>query len=141
MWLVCEITIQTICNKTPQKTHMSHMFKKTKFLSNYFLKTNCTEQLSTSMFLYIYPLSHQTAMPQHLYSVLKTCQRAVGSPQNMPKISNLPVKACTQRPQSTPTASTRLMQSLYFFSRPSSTFKACWRWCCCSSVPVPISAL
>jgi len=27
------------------------------------------------------PLSHQTAMPQHLYSVQKICQRAVGSPQ------------------------------------------------------------
>ena len=32
------------------------------------------------------PLSHQTAMPQRLYSVLKTCQHAVGSPRNTPKI-------------------------------------------------------
>ena len=31
------------------------------------------------------PLSHQTAMPQGLYSVLKTCQRTVGSPQNISK--------------------------------------------------------
>jgi len=29
-------------------------------------------------------LSHQTAMLQRLYSVLKICQRAVGSPQNTP---------------------------------------------------------
>ena len=32
------------------------------------------------------PLSHQTALPQRLYSVLKPCQRAVGSPRNTPKI-------------------------------------------------------
>jgi len=31
------------------------------------------------------PLSHQMALPQHLYSVLKPCQRAVGSPRNTPK--------------------------------------------------------
>ena len=42
------------------------------------------------------PLSHQTAMPQCLYSVLKPCQRAVGSSRNTPKISNLSVRACTQ---------------------------------------------
>ena len=53
------------------------------------------------------PLSHQTAMPQRLYSVLKTCQRAVGSPRNMHKNINLPVIACTQRPHSVPTVSTR----------------------------------
>ena len=43
------------------------------------------------------PLPHQTAMPQRLYSVLKTYQRAVGSPQNTSKTSNFPVIACTQR--------------------------------------------
>ena len=32
------------------------------------------------------PLSHQTALPQRLYSVLKPCHRAVGSPRNTPKI-------------------------------------------------------
>jgi len=31
------------------------------------------------------PLSHQTAMPQRLYSVLNTCQCDVGSPRNTPK--------------------------------------------------------
>jgi len=31
------------------------------------------------------PLSHQTVMPQRLYSVLKPCQRAVGLPRNTPK--------------------------------------------------------
>jgi len=35
------------------------------------------------------PLSHQTALPQRLYSVLKPYQRAVGSPRNAPKISKL----------------------------------------------------
>ena len=43
---------------------------------------------------------HLTAMPQRLYIVQKTCQRAVESPRNTPKISNLPVMACTQRPYS-----------------------------------------
>jgi len=31
------------------------------------------------------PLSHQTVIPQRLYSVLKTCHRAVWSPRNTPK--------------------------------------------------------
>ena len=35
--------------------------------------------------VYVKPHSHKTAMPQRLYSVLKPCQRAVGSPQNTPK--------------------------------------------------------
>jgi len=35
-----------------------------------------------------------------MYRVLKTSQRAVGSPGNKPKLSNLPVTACTQRPHS-----------------------------------------
>jgi len=59
------------------------------------------------------PLSHQTAMRQRLYSVLKPCQRAVGSPLNTPKISNLPVIACTQRPHSVPTASTLRSHSVF----------------------------
>jgi len=59
------------------------------------------------------PLSHQTALPQRLYSVLKPCQRAVGSPRNTPKISNLPVIACTQRPHSVPSASSRRCHSVF----------------------------
>ena len=38
----------------------------------------------------IEPLLRQTAMPQRLYSA-KKCQRAVESPQNVPKTSHLPV--------------------------------------------------
>jgi len=34
---------------------------------------------------YFKPLSQQTAMPQRLYSILKTCQCAVGSLRTMPK--------------------------------------------------------
>ena len=49
------------------------------------------------------PLSHQTTIPRRFYSFLKTCQRAVGSPRNTPKLSNLPVIACTQRPYSVQT--------------------------------------
>ena len=59
------------------------------------------------------PLSHQTALPQRLYSVLKPCQRAVGSPRKTPKISNLPVIACTQRPHSVPTAPTQRSHSVF----------------------------
>ena len=56
------------------------------------------------------PLSQQKAMPQRWYSVLKPCTRAVGSPRNTPKISNLLVIACTQRPYS---AHTTFPQRLY----------------------------
>ena len=34
---------------------------------------------------HVKPLSHQTALPQRLYSVLKPCHRAVGTPRNTPK--------------------------------------------------------
>jgi len=59
------------------------------------------------------PLSHQTAMPQCLYSVLKTCQRAVGRRKLRLKISNLPEIAFTQRPRSVPTASTQRLHSVF----------------------------
>jgi len=59
------------------------------------------------------PLSHQTALPQRLYSVLKPCHRAVGTPRNTPKISNVQVIACTQRPHSVPTASSRRSHSVF----------------------------
>jgi len=52
-------------------------------------------------------------MPQRLYSVLKICQRAVGSPRNTPKISNLPVISCTQRPHSVPTTFPRRPYSVH----------------------------
>jgi len=55
--------------------------------------------------------SHQTAMPQPLYSVLKTCQCTVGSPRNT-QASNLPPTVCTQRPHSVPTAFTRRSHSI-----------------------------
>ena len=45
-------------------------------------------------------LSHQTALPQRLYSVLKPCQRAVGTPRNTPKTPVTP----EWRPNSVPTA-------------------------------------
>ena len=62
---------------------------------------------------FIKPLSHQTAMPQRLYSVLKPCQRAVGSPRNTPqniKFASYSVYMCVltaslQRPHDAPTAS------------------------------------
>jgi len=37
------------------------------------------------------PLSHQTAMPQRLYSVLKPCERAVWAPRNTPKNINFAI--------------------------------------------------
>jgi len=46
------------------------------------------------------PLSHQTALPHRLYSVIKTCQRAVGSPRNTRKTPVTP----EWRPYSVPTA-------------------------------------
>jgi len=70
-------------------------------------------------------LSHQTEMPQRLYSSLTTCQRAVRSPQNTPKISHLSVIACTQRPHSVPTRRSRsvFIESMTLLRRASS--------CCC----------
>jgi len=73
------------------------------------------------------PLSYQTAMPQRLYSVLKPCQHVVGSPRDTPKISNLPVIACTQRPHSVPTASTRRSHSVF---TASMTFSQLASSCC-----------
>jgi len=37
------------------------------------------------------PRSHQTAMPQRLYGILKTCHRAVGRREIRLKTSNLPI--------------------------------------------------
>jgi len=59
------------------------------------------------------PLSHQTALPQRLYNVLKPCQRALGSPRNTPIKISLSVIACTQRPHSVPTTSTRRSHSVF----------------------------
>jgi len=50
------------------------------------------------------PLSHQTAMPQRLYSVLNPCQHAMDSPRNTPKIitfaCNSVYTTSSQRPYS-----------------------------------------
>jgi len=55
------------------------------------------------------PLSHQTALPQRLYSVLKPCQRAVGTPRNTPKNIKFVIYSVyttsSQRPHDVPTAS------------------------------------
>jgi len=48
--------------------------------------------------------------------VWQTCQRAVGTPRNTCKISNSPFLACTQRPHSVPTASTRRSHSVFIAS-------------------------
>jgi len=50
-----------------------------KFMKQYFMKCICFYTLNN-----LKPLSHQTVMPQRLYSVLKPCQRAVESPRNTP---------------------------------------------------------
>jgi len=66
----------------------------------------------------IKPLSHQTALPQRLYSVLKPCQRAVGSPRNTRKnikfVSYSVYTTSSQRPHDVPTAS--LQRPLRFHS-------------------------
>ena len=81
--------------------------------------------------VHLKPLSHQTALPQRLYSVLRPCQRAVGSPRDRRgihvKISNLSVIACTQRPHSVPTASTRRSHSVF---TASMTFSQRASSCC-----------
>jgi len=97
--------------------------RKCKWLVIYCYQIVC----QSSRGFFFKPLSHQTAMPQRLHSVLKSCQRAVGSPRNTPKISNLSVIGCTQRPHSVPTASTRRSHSVF---TASMTFSQRASSCC-----------
>jgi len=66
---------------------------------------------------YLKPLSHQTALPQRLYSVLKPCQRAVGSPRNTPKnikfVSYSVYTTSLQRPYSVHTTFPQRLYSVY----------------------------
>jgi len=73
-------------------------------------------------YAWLKPLSHQTTMPQRLYSVLKRIRRGIRL-----KISNLSVIACTQRPHSVQTASTRRSHSVF---TASMTFSQCASSCC-----------
>jgi len=112
--------------------HLGHSYSRRKLpvLHHEINNVCCTlEEISCrQMGIGVKSLSHQTAMPQRLYGVLKICQRAVGSPQNTSKISNLPVIACTQRPHIVPTVFTRRSHSVYIASmallRCCSVFKA-----------------
>jgi len=74
----------------------------------------------------IKPLSHQTALPQRLYSVLKPCQRAKGTPRNTPKIikfvSYSVYTTSSQRPHDVPTAS---LQRPWRFHSAQAIAEAC----------------
>jgi len=65
----------------------------------------------------IKPLSHQTALPQRLYSVLKPCQRAVGSQRNTPKnikfVSYSVYTTSSQRPYSVHTTFPQRLYSVH----------------------------
>ena len=86
---------------------------------------------SCRLFHLVKPLSHQTALPQRLYSVLKPCQRALGSPRNTPKnikfVSYSVYTTSSQRPYSVRTASTRRSHSVF---RASMTFSQRASSCC-----------
>ena len=60
--------------------------------------------METNVDVRVKPLSQQTAIPQRLYSVLKSSQRAVGSPRNTPKnikfVSYSVYTTSSQRPYS-----------------------------------------
>jgi len=83
----------------------------TDYPTGYTLLARLTDKLKKgkSIIFCCKPLPHQTAMPQRLYTVLKTCQRAVDSPRNTPKIikfANYSVyTTSSQRPYYAPTAS------------------------------------
>ena len=66
---------------------------------------------------FLKPLSHQTALPQRLYSVLKPCQRAVGSPRNTPKnikfVSYSVYTTSSQRPYSVHTTFPQRLYSVH----------------------------
>jgi len=63
------------------------------------------------------PLSHQTAMPQRLYSVLKPCRRTVESPRNTPKnikfVSYSVYTTSSQRPYSVHTTFPQRLNSVH----------------------------
>jgi len=63
------------------------------------------------------PLSHRTALPQRLYSVLKPYQRAVGSPRNTPKtikfVSYSVYTTSSQRPYSVHTTFPQRLYSVH----------------------------
>jgi len=92
------------------------------------MSINVTEHKSSTYSWYVYvhvmpktlivkPLSHQTALPQRLYSVLKPCQRAVGSPRNTPKnikfVSYSVYTTSSQRPYSVNTTFPRRLYSVH----------------------------
>ena len=54
------------------------------------IKSHCIYTRNANKTCFKIVRSHRPAMPQRMYSILKTCQRGVGWPRNMPKISNLP---------------------------------------------------
>ena len=67
--------------------------------------------------LLVKPLSHQTALPQRLHSVLKPCQRAVGSPRNTRKninfVSYSMYTTSSQRPYSVHTTFPQRLYSVH----------------------------
>jgi len=104
----------------------------------------------------IKPMSHQTVIPQRLYSVLKPCQHAVGSPRNTPKnikfVSYSVYTTSSQRHHNVPTAS--LQHPWHFHStqavamhaltaKPRRLFWACSAFCnflkcCVNAVRTPL---
>ena len=70
----------------------------------------------TTLVIVVKPLLHQTALPQRLHSVLKSCQHAVGSPRNTPKnikfVSYSVYTTSSQRPYSVHTTFPKRLYSV-----------------------------
>ena len=75
------------------------------FLKNWYRPVaKILDTMSPACLCNVKPLSHQTTLPQRLYSVLKPCQHAVGSPRKTPKnikfVSYSVYTTSSQRPYS-----------------------------------------
>ena len=108
-----------------------------KILDISFIQSATVKQYSKLIKDVLTPLSHQTAMPQRLYSVQKPCQRAVGSPRNTPKnikfVSYSVYTTSSQRPYSVHATFPRRLYSVHdvftarkqFLQRVNSAHTAC----------------
>jgi len=83
----------------------------------YYSSVTYISEMFVDILLFLKPLSHQTALPQRLYSVLKPCQCAVGSPRNTRKnikfVSYSVYTTSSQRPYSVHTTFPQRLYSVH----------------------------
>ena len=97
-------------NRIPFAAHLARVTWRERRLRVSHLFTSILSNL-------LKPMSHQTALPQRLYSALKPCQRAVGSPRNTRKnikcVSYSVYTTSSQRPYSVHTTFPQRLYSVH----------------------------